>query len=116
MLEYISVEGYDLTLFVLNRRGYAEKEGDARQFHPKLRPPVNPEELEIDEQTGMKVNISIPHDLISSPFIFNRNIWQQTEDPGTLQPLILGVRSKRVLIMDDVLVVKRVRTFGKHIG
>ena len=35
-------------------RGYAEKEGDARQFHPKLRPPVNPEELEIDERTGMK--------------------------------------------------------------
>lgn len=37
-------------------RGYAEKEGDARQFHPKLRPPVNPEELEIDERTGMKVS------------------------------------------------------------
>ncbi|KAJ3526869.1 hypothetical protein NM688_g8205 [Phlebia brevispora] len=35
-------------------RGYAEKEGDARQFHPKLRPPVNPEELEIDSRTGMK--------------------------------------------------------------
>ncbi|KAF7307412.1 Heterokaryon incompatibility protein het-c [Mycena indigotica] len=34
--------------------GYAEKEGDARRFHPKLRPPVNPEELEIDERTGMK--------------------------------------------------------------
>ena len=39
------------------RRGYAEK-GDARQFHPKLRPPVNPEELEIDPRTGMKVNFS----------------------------------------------------------
>ncbi|KAI0800815.1 heterokaryon incompatibility protein Het-C-domain-containing protein [Fomes fomentarius] len=37
-----------------NPKGYAEKEGDARQFHPKLRPPVNPEELEIDERTGMK--------------------------------------------------------------
>lgn len=36
-------------------RGYAEQEGDARQFHPKLRPPVNPEELEIDPRTGMKV-------------------------------------------------------------
>lgn len=35
-------------------RGYAEKEGDARQFHPSLRPPVNPEELEIDDRTGMK--------------------------------------------------------------
>ncbi|KAI0756549.1 heterokaryon incompatibility protein Het-C-domain-containing protein [Daedaleopsis nitida] len=37
-----------------NPKGYAEKEGDARQFHPKLRPPVNPVELEIDERTGMK--------------------------------------------------------------
>jgi len=35
-------------------RGYAEKEGDARQFHPKLRPPVDPRELEIDTRTGMK--------------------------------------------------------------
>ena len=38
-------------------RGYAEKEGDARRFHPSLRPPVNPEELEIDESTGMKVRM-----------------------------------------------------------
>jgi hypothetical protein len=38
-----------------NPKGYAEKEGDARQFHPKLRPPVQQEELEIDERTGMKV-------------------------------------------------------------
>jgi hypothetical protein len=38
-------------------RGYAEKEGDARQFHPKLRPPVNPRELEIDPRTGMKVQL-----------------------------------------------------------
>ncbi|KAF9029991.1 Het-C-domain-containing protein [Hymenopellis radicata] len=37
-----------------NPKGYAEKEGDARQFHPKLRPPVDPRELEIDERTGMK--------------------------------------------------------------
>ena len=39
----------------VSNRGYAEKEGDAREFHPKLRPPVDPEELEIDERTGMKV-------------------------------------------------------------
>ncbi|KAJ8480697.1 hypothetical protein ONZ51_g6470 [Trametes cubensis] len=45
---YLPVEHID------NPKGYAEKEGDARQFHPKLRPPVNPEELEIDERTGMK--------------------------------------------------------------
>ncbi|KAH9178845.1 Het-C-domain-containing protein [Lactarius sanguifluus] len=45
---YLPVEHID------NPKGYAEKEGDARQFHPKLRPPVNPQELEIDIQTGMK--------------------------------------------------------------
>ncbi|PIL31522.1 hypothetical protein GSI_06224 [Ganoderma sinense ZZ0214-1] len=45
---YLPVEHID------NPKGYAEKEGDARQFHPSLRPPVSPEELEIDERTGMK--------------------------------------------------------------
>ncbi|KAF8899167.1 heterokaryon incompatibility protein Het-C-domain-containing protein [Infundibulicybe gibba] len=45
---YLPVEHID------NPKGYAEKEGDARQFHPKLRPPVDARELEIDEQTGMK--------------------------------------------------------------
>ncbi|KAH9004156.1 Het-C-domain-containing protein [Lactarius hatsudake] len=45
---YLPVEHID------NPKGYAEKEGDARQFHPKLRPPVNPQELEIDPRTGMK--------------------------------------------------------------
>ncbi|KAI9444928.1 Het-C-domain-containing protein [Lactarius indigo] len=45
---YLPVEHID------NPKGYAEKEGDARQFHPKLRPPVNPRELEIDPRTGMK--------------------------------------------------------------
>ncbi|KAF7307409.1 Het-C-domain-containing protein [Mycena indigotica] len=45
---YLPVEHID------NPKGYAEKEGDARRFHPKLRPPVNPQELEIDERTGMK--------------------------------------------------------------
>jgi hypothetical protein len=40
-------------------RGYAEKEGDARSFHPKLRPPVQDEELGIDQRTGMKVYIFI---------------------------------------------------------
>ncbi|TBU62109.1 Het-C-domain-containing protein [Dichomitus squalens] len=51
---YLPVEHID------NPKGYAEKEGDARQFHPKLRPPVNPEELEIDERTGMKANPFLP--------------------------------------------------------
>ncbi|KZW01792.1 heterokaryon incompatibility Het-C [Exidia glandulosa HHB12029] len=45
---YLPVEHID------NPRGYAEVEGDARQFHPWLRPPVNPRELEIDPRTGMK--------------------------------------------------------------
>ncbi|THH19681.1 hypothetical protein EW146_g1532 [Bondarzewia mesenterica] len=45
---YLPVEHID------NPKGYAEKEGDARQFHPMLRPPVDPRELEIDERTGMK--------------------------------------------------------------
>ena len=37
-------------------RGYADQEGgDARKIHPQLRPPVDPEELEIDETNGMKV-------------------------------------------------------------
>ena len=39
-----------------NPKGYGEGEGDPIQFHPKLRPPVNPEELEIDPHTGMKAS------------------------------------------------------------
>uniref|UniRef100_A0A8H7XZN1 Heterokaryon incompatibility Het-C n=1 Tax=Psilocybe cubensis TaxID=181762 RepID=A0A8H7XZN1_PSICU len=49
---YLPVEHID------NPKGYAEAEGDARQFHPKLRPPVDPRELEIDENTGMKKYIA----------------------------------------------------------
>ncbi|KIM47583.1 hypothetical protein M413DRAFT_203701 [Hebeloma cylindrosporum] len=49
---YLPVEHID------NPKGYAEKEGDARLFHPKLRPPVSPRELEIDERTGMKKYIA----------------------------------------------------------
>ncbi|TFL06149.1 heterokaryon incompatibility protein Het-C-domain-containing protein [Pterulicium gracile] len=37
-----------------NPKGYAQKEGDARSYHPKLRPPVDDRELEIDERNGMK--------------------------------------------------------------
>ncbi|KDQ09037.1 hypothetical protein BOTBODRAFT_537784 [Botryobasidium botryosum FD-172 SS1] len=36
-----------------NPKGYADNK-DARQYHPKLRPPVDPRELEVDLQTGMK--------------------------------------------------------------
>ncbi|KAG6879454.1 hypothetical protein C0992_002585, partial [Termitomyces sp. T32_za158] len=45
---YLPVEHID------NPKGYAAKEGDARKFHPKLRPPVDNRELEFDERTGMK--------------------------------------------------------------
>ncbi|KAJ7805214.1 Het-C-domain-containing protein, partial [Mycena olivaceomarginata] len=45
---YLPVEHID------NPKGYAEKEGDARRYHPKLRPPVDPRELEIDSRIGMK--------------------------------------------------------------
>ncbi|KAF7794906.1 hypothetical protein EIP86_006049 [Pleurotus ostreatoroseus] len=34
-----------------NPKGYPD---DARNYHPKLRPPVDPQELEIDLRTGMK--------------------------------------------------------------
>ena len=36
-----------------NPKGYGDGE-DARKYHPKLRGPVDPRELEIDPQTGMK--------------------------------------------------------------
>ncbi|PPQ86627.1 hypothetical protein CVT25_006811 [Psilocybe cyanescens] len=36
-----------------NPKGYGAGE-DARQYHPKLRGPVNPQELEVDPRTGMK--------------------------------------------------------------
>lgn len=38
-------------------QGYAADQpgGDARKFDPRLRPPVDPRELEIDPKTGMKV-------------------------------------------------------------
>ncbi|TDL18750.1 Het-C-domain-containing protein [Rickenella mellea] len=36
-----------------NPKGYGEGE-DARQYNPKLRGPVDPRELEVDPQTGMK--------------------------------------------------------------
>ncbi|KAG5350799.1 hypothetical protein C0989_009227 [Termitomyces sp. Mn162] len=44
---YLPVEHID------NPKGYGEGE-DARKYHPALRPPVDPRELEIDPRTGMK--------------------------------------------------------------
>ncbi|KAF8514344.1 heterokaryon incompatibility protein Het-C-domain-containing protein [Hysterangium stoloniferum] len=45
---YLPVEHID------NPKGYGGEEPDARKFHPKLRPPVDPRELEINPQNGMK--------------------------------------------------------------
>ncbi|KIP12121.1 hypothetical protein PHLGIDRAFT_368931 [Phlebiopsis gigantea 11061_1 CR5-6] len=41
-----------------NPKGYPN---DAQKYHPKLRPPVNPQELEIDTRTGMKNYIANEH-------------------------------------------------------
>lgn len=54
-IEYPTFRISDITF---DFRGYAKVEGDARSTHPKLRPPVEDRELEIDERTGMKVDIS----------------------------------------------------------
>ncbi|KAK2461278.1 hypothetical protein APHAL10511_006805 [Amanita phalloides] len=51
---YLPVEHID------NPKGYGEGE-DARRYHPKLRGPVNPMELQIDPQTGMKNYIANEH-------------------------------------------------------
>ncbi|KAG8965532.1 hypothetical protein FRC03_000442, partial [Tulasnella sp. 419] len=49
---YLPVEHID------NPKGYAQVEGDARRYHPKLRPPVEDRELEIDINNGMKKYIA----------------------------------------------------------
>jgi hypothetical protein len=50
----------DLSITIFFFRGYAAAEGDAREVNPKLRPPVDDRELEIDERTGMKVTAFLP--------------------------------------------------------
>ena len=47
---------YLCTEHIDNPKGYASDQpgGDARKFDPRLRPPVDPRELEIDPKTGMK--------------------------------------------------------------
>jgi len=39
-------------------KGYAAKEGDARRYHPGLRPPVENREMELNHGNGMKVSSS----------------------------------------------------------
>jgi hypothetical protein len=43
-----------------NPKGYADNE-DARKFDPRLRGPINPEELKVDPSTGMKNYIANEH-------------------------------------------------------
>ncbi|KAL8278714.1 hypothetical protein RQP46_008783 [Phenoliferia psychrophenolica] len=47
---------YLCTEHIDNPKGYAADQpgGDARKYDPRLRPPVDPRELEIDPETGMK--------------------------------------------------------------
>ncbi|KAH9968682.1 heterokaryon incompatibility protein Het-C-domain-containing protein [Russula dissimulans] len=63
---YLPVEHID------NPKGYAAKEGDARRFHPKLRPPVQPQELEIDPRTGMKNYMATENRSWDTPTAFIR--------------------------------------------
>ena len=48
---------YLCTEHIDNPKGYGEG-SDARQYDPRLRPPVEDRELEIDEQNGMKKYIA----------------------------------------------------------
>ncbi|PFH52311.1 hypothetical protein AMATHDRAFT_46432 [Amanita thiersii Skay4041] len=73
---YLPVEHID------NPKGYAEKEGDARQFHPKLRPPVDPRELEIDERTGMKKYIATEDEGWDTSTAFIRRILRACIEQG----------------------------------
>lgn len=70
---------FSSTVELTIRRGYAEKEGDPRQFHPWLRPPVHEKELEIDLRTGMKVTHSFVPTRVANPlqnYIGNEgNFW-----------------------------------------
>lgn len=49
---YLPVEHID------NPKDYADNK-DARQVHPKLRGPVDPVELEVDQSTGMLVSTAV---------------------------------------------------------
>ena len=98
-------------------RGYAEKEGDARQFHPKLRPPVNPEELEIDPRTGMKVWNS---KATEGPRCFAnavcRTTWHRRTEAGILRPPTSGGRSRLASTTVAGQGEERALISGKHIA
>lgn len=73
---YLPVEHID------NPKGYAEKEGDARDFHPKLRPPVDPQELEIDTSTGMKKYMATENEGWDTSTAFIRRTLQASIEYG----------------------------------
>ncbi|KAF9015756.1 heterokaryon incompatibility protein Het-C-domain-containing protein [Cyathus striatus] len=73
---YLPVEHID------NPKGYAEKEGDAREYHPKLRPPVDPRELEIDERTGMKKYMATEDEGWDTSTAFIRRTFQACIEHG----------------------------------
>jgi len=73
---YLPVEHID------NPKGYAEKEGDARQFHPKLRPPVEARELEIDERNGMKKYIATNDQGFDTSAALVRRIFKECIEKG----------------------------------
>lgn len=94
-------------------RGYAEKEGDARNFHPKLRPPVSSRELEIDSNTGMKVR-QLTTNTRPSFTVDHRNILLQKDRDGTHLLLSSVELSAPVLRPDAVQMEEKARSFGRH--
>ncbi|KAL0066565.1 hypothetical protein AAF712_006368 [Marasmius tenuissimus] len=72
---YLPVEHID------NPKGYGGEE-DARKYHPKLRPPVDPRELEIDERTGMKKYMATENEGFDTSTAHIRRIFQACIDHG----------------------------------
>ena len=98
-----------------NPKGYGEGEGDPRQFHPKLRPPVNPEELEIDPHTGMKASSMVFLWLDSDPDTCCRIIWPRRTEAGTLPQRTSVAPSERVLNTVVAHVDKQAQIYGRRI-
>lgn len=93
-------------------RGYAEKEGDARRFHPKLRPPVNPRELEIDPRNGMKVNFVFgPKHLTET--ILHRITWRRKTRAGILRQPTFVAPCVAALSAVDVLADQKAPSSGR---
>lgn len=103
----------NLLSIVIISRGYAEKEGDARSFHPKLRPPVSLRELEIDSKTGMKVPYYITIFACLQSHVFRRNILQRRIKDGILRLPSFEGPSNPALNTGAERKVMKVPSFGK---